>query len=287
MPLNAGFEGPEGFAPGPIDGQAGWRAVFLGDPEGHISTANPAAGTQHLRISYDPALPSPSDTGAFSPDAGVLQPGPSTTTIDVAISAAGGADYTVFGQSTSQQFLTWEVNFSFLGNIWVLDDLGGGLTSVDSGQTWAADGYNTLVVCDDPSAGMTEYWLNGVKFYSQVTHLGGTRVEQVAIFSDNFHLDDEGDFDDLSVEAALSPLCLGIPLGACCFNMGPETTECVDGVTGSTCSTMPEPRSFKQGLNCVDVTCSIPTVSAWGLVILSLLLLTTGTVSIQRPSRGR
>ena len=52
--LSTGFEPGEGFAPGPIFGQVGWGA-FQVAPEGHIDTVNPAAGSQHLRISNDPA----------------------------------------------------------------------------------------------------------------------------------------------------------------------------------------------------------------------------------------
>ncbi len=52
-----GFEAGDGFAPGPIEGQAGWTPFFPGDPEAHIDTANPALGAQHVRIDFDPALP--------------------------------------------------------------------------------------------------------------------------------------------------------------------------------------------------------------------------------------
>ena len=245
--LITGFEVGDGFVLGPIDEQAGWFAFFSGDPEGHIDDVHAALGAQHLRISWDPALFSPTDTGAFSPDLGTLPTGASTTKVDIAISATGGADYFVAGQSNSEGFLTWEVNFSFLGTIWVVDDLGSGLTFVDTGFTWTIGPYKTLTVLDDPVAGGTVYLYDDVLFYSQVTHLQGTRVEQVVFRSDNFHLIDDGDFDNLSVTSGIdcddgiacttdafdaATGCANTPVHAACDDSNVCTTDTCDSALG-------------------------------------------------------
>ncbi|MCH8242432.1 MAG: hypothetical protein IH897_07470, partial [Planctomycetes bacterium] len=245
--LITGFEVGDGFVLGPIDEQAGWFAFFPGDSEGHIDDFHAALGAQHLRISWDPALFSPTDTGAFSPDLGTLPTGASTTKVDIAISATGGADYFVAGQSNSEGFLTWEVNFSFLGTIWVVDDLGSGLTFVDTGFTWTIGPYKTLTVLDDPVAGGTVYLYDDVLFYSQVTHLQGTRVEQVVFRSDNFHLIDDGDFDNLSVTSGIdcddgiacttdafdaATGCANTPVDAACDDSNVCTTDTCDSALG-------------------------------------------------------
>ena len=204
--LATGFESAEGFAAGPIFGQVGWGA-FQATPEGHIDTVNPAAGSQHLRISKDPSLATGTNTGAFSPDLGPLATGPSTTSVDIAISAIGGANYIVLGQSPSEAFLTWEVLFEFNGRIWVFDDIGAGAELINTGDDWTVGPYQNLTVCDDPIAGTTDYYYNGALIYSNVAHLGGTRVEQVILFSDNWQTADNGDFDNLSIQSGLEGIC--------------------------------------------------------------------------------
>ena len=210
--LATGFEAAEGFVPGAIFGQVGWGA-FQTAPEGHIDNVNPAAGSQHLRVSKDASLPTGTNVGAFTPDLGPLLAGSSTTSVDVAISATGGADYFVVGQSNSEQLLTWEVDFGFLGTILVVDDIGAGLVFVDTGVVWAVGPYQNLTVCDDPVAGSTDYYYNGALIYSQVTHLSGTRVEQAVLFSDNWQASDNGDFDNLTIQPGLSGICGGCAPG--------------------------------------------------------------------------
>ena len=69
VPLNysTGFEPSEGFSVGPVVGQpvgplfpepwAQTEGSCSGSVEGHIDNVNPAAGSQNLRLSHDPAHP--------------------------------------------------------------------------------------------------------------------------------------------------------------------------------------------------------------------------------------
>ncbi len=220
--IQTGFESAEGFAPGYIDGQAGWTAFVVSLTEGHIDTVNPASGSQHMRISFDPTIGA-EFTGGLSPDLGTLPSGPSTTMVDVAVSDLFGADYLVAGQSNSEGFLTWEVRFGFLGTLLVRDRVNGVLVFVDTGVRWDIGPYRRLTVCDDPVAGTTDYFYNGAQFYTQQVHLVGTRVEQVVLLSDNLHLGDDGDFDNLSVQ-------FGPCVAACAVSADCPLGPCVDGV---------------------------------------------------------
>ena len=124
--------------------------------EGHIDTVNPAAGSQHLRISKDQDVPIGGAGVTFSPVLGPLATGPSTTSVDVAISATGGASYGVEARSASEEGVrTWFVVFFSHGEIAVLDDEGSGVQFVYPGILWDVGPYRNLTVCDDPVAGTT------------------------------------------------------------------------------------------------------------------------------------
>ncbi len=199
--LTTGFEAVDGFVPGFIGGQSGWTTFAASLTQGHIDTANPAAGAQHLRISKDPALASGILTGAFSPDQGPLAVGPSSVSVDIAISNTGGADYDVSPQAPSQAMISARVKFSFVGNIFIVDDLGAGLVFVDTGVAWNAGPYTNLTINIDPVANTIDYIYGGAPIYSSVGGVfAGTTIEQVVLFSDNFHVAGEsGDFDNFSV----------------------------------------------------------------------------------------
>ncbi len=201
------FEAGEGFAPGFIGGQAGWTVFAASSVEGHIDTANPHAGTQHLRISGDPAVSSGSLTGAFSPS--VLDPvvDASSVSVWIAIGATGGADYDVIPQAPSQTFLTARVKLDFNGNIQVLDDVGAGLVFVDTGADWTPGSYVQLVVNVDPVGDTITYFYGGSQIYSSVAGVfAGTVIEQVVLASDNWQLTESGDFDDLVIDRGSVPV---------------------------------------------------------------------------------
>lgn len=201
---STGFEPGEGFVPGPIGGQAGWTN-FAGATEGQVSTANPAAGLQHLRIAKQVGRPAGALTGGFSPVFGGSM-APTVVSVDVAISALDGADYDVVPQAPSQGFLTARVKFSYLGDILVLDDTGAGLVFVDTGDDWVAGGYRNLRIEIDSGADSINYYYDNALIHTSATGIvAGTQVEQVVLLSDNFQLSDVGDFDNLSVNVVPAP----------------------------------------------------------------------------------
>ncbi|UCD75325.1 MAG: HYR domain-containing protein [Phycisphaerales bacterium] len=194
--LSTGFEPAEGFGPGWIGGQVGWTTFASSTTEAHVETANPEAGVQHLRISKETTLPEGEYVGAFSPDLGPLPAVTSTVSLDVAISALGGADYHVVPQSPSQGYKSAWVTFVWTDDIIVVDDLGNGPEWVDTGADWTAGPYAEFRIELNPFAGKIKYYYAGNLIYTG-TVWAGTNVEQVAIFSDNCNNTDVGDLDNL------------------------------------------------------------------------------------------
>jgi hypothetical protein len=202
-----GFEAAEGFSPGFIAGQAGWTAFSSSLVEGHIDTVNPNGGSQHLRISQDPAVAAGTLLGAFSPVATDLVVDASTMTVFVNIGAVGGASYDVVPQAPSQSFLTARVSFAFSGDILVLDDPGTGLTFVDTGVDYTPGTYVALQIDVDPGANTIDYFYNGVLIYSSAGGVfAGTLIEQVVLLSDNFNAGESADFDDLFIDRGAVPV---------------------------------------------------------------------------------
>lgn len=206
-----GFEPGEGFAPGFVGGQAGWTVFSASTTQAAITATNPISGAQSLQIAEDATIAQGTLTGAFSPDLGPqVDTDPSSMSVDIRISAIGGADYDVVPQAPSQGFLTARVKFGFLGTIQILDDTGGGLAFVDTGVTFPVNTTFNLRIDLDPVANTLNYYLNNVLFYSSVVGVvAGTQMEQVVLLSDNFQAGDVGDFDNLVVNTSAG----GVPLG--------------------------------------------------------------------------
>lgn len=211
---SGGFEAPA-YAVGPISGQNGWTIFSNNAPaSSSISTANPASGSQHLRLSADSTIAQGSLVGGFSPEFGDVASDVVVTSVDVFIGAAGGADYDVVPQAPSQALLSARVKFSFLGDILILDDVGAGLVFVDSGLDWTPGSYQNLTIEMDRANGTIDYSYGGNQFYSSVSGIfAGTAVEQVVLIHDNFNAGEIGDFDNLNVgviPAPASAMLLGL-----------------------------------------------------------------------------
>lgn len=210
LPYATGFEPAEGFAPGFINGQAGWSTYTTATTYGEVSTANPAAGTQHLRLGIDPA----SGSGAWSPNLGTLGAGLYTMDVDVCIGGTGGADYDIIPQAPSQGFLSARVkNYwsdfdgdTLPGDVLVLDDVdGSGLAYVDTGFDYVPGQYYHLNITMDSVAGSISYdFNNGAVVYNGIGVstggiVAGTSFEEAVFICDEWNLSEFGDFDNLVI----------------------------------------------------------------------------------------
>lgn len=205
---STGFETAEGYTVGDINTQNGW-SVFSGDLNQVVSVINPATGAQHYRNQNEPQYSAGTLVGAFSPNLGASAIAPQMLSVDINISAAGGADYDVVPQAPSQSFLTARVKFNFGGNIFVLDDIGGGLTFIDTGVAWTPGVYKNLTIDVDPYANTIDYYYGGAALYSGVAGVfAGTAIEQVVLLSDNWQANDYGDFDNVVITPEPTSLLL-------------------------------------------------------------------------------
>ena len=210
-----GFEAGEGFTPGFLGGQVGWTVFAASAVEPTIDTVNPAGGSQHMQLGQDPANGPGTLLGGFSPDLGPQDVTMrSSVSVDISIGATGGADYDIVPQAPSQMFLTARVNFNFMGNIFILDDVGAGLVFIDTGVAWPVATYFNLRIEIDPVNNTIDYYVDNVLIYSSVAGVyAGTQVEQVVILSDNFNAGESADFDNLVIDTAVvdAPPIVEIP----------------------------------------------------------------------------
>ena len=215
-----GFEPAEGFAPGHIEGQAGWTSFDSSTAEAHIDTVNPETGVQHLRIAKDPAIGTPVDTGAFSPNLGVFASVSATVSVDVNITALGGAQYEVWTQAPAQDLRTAVVEFRRTGDIWAQETAG----FVDTGANWVPGVYKNLTIVltvTAPGTGTIETFYDGVSIHSTAI-FAGDAVQEVLFIGNNANNLDDGDFDNLEIIGG--PL----PTGACCNFDGQSGCQIMD-----------------------------------------------------------
>lgn len=215
--LSTGFEAP-GFATGSLEPQNGWSSSGTNLPWQQVSNANPFAGSQHLRMTFDASIGAGSQRLIFSPNLGAQPVQSTTTSLQVNISNDGGADYDVIGQAPSQGFATWRVRFSYSdqfgtgpGEIFVLDDNGeGALAFISTGTFWSKGSYKELKVVTNPATLTTDYYYGGSLFYSG-TLFAGTTVEQLVFRTDNFQLGGEtGDIDNINLTIVPAPGVLAL-----------------------------------------------------------------------------
>lgn len=212
LPYATGFEPAEGFVPGYIGGQQGWSTFTGTTLEAHVDTVNPAAGEQHMRISYEPNLGAGSLVGAFSPDQGPLGAGQYSMAVDVNIGGTGGADYDIVAQAPSQGYLTFRVkNYwsdfdgdGLAGDVLYLDST---LNYADTGFDYTPGVYYNLEVVVDSLAGTIDYYIDGGLVASDVV-FAGTSIEQAVFLSDNYNLGESGDFDNLIITPEPASLLL-------------------------------------------------------------------------------
>lgn len=209
--FNTGFEPAESFAPGPLEGQAGWACS---SPYAWclVSSDHPCGGVQHVRLIKDPTRPAGSLRIGASPTLGAMPPYNSRFTGMVCLSGYGGSSYDVFGQAPSQGLLSWRVEFAWSddsgagpGTIYVLDDPGSGLQLVNTGVAWTPGAWKALKVEFDYGGGRIRYYYDGAPIYAGTVYAGRS-VEQVGFLHDNYQNDGEsGNFDDFLLEALDGP----------------------------------------------------------------------------------
>jgi hypothetical protein len=210
--LSTDFEISAGISPGFTTGycyQNSWTAFSTSSNQGQVSNINPFSGDQHLRLGYDSSVPRNNFIGCFSPVASPQVPGPAWMEVTVSISGRYGADYYVVVQSSSEDLITAYVNFDWLGNIWVADDLGSGGVWVDTGQAWNIGTQTLLRIQIDPTANRIDYYYDGALIYIGQVWAGST-FEQVVLFHDNWNTEDVGDFDFLQVNSGTYPTAVNL-----------------------------------------------------------------------------
>jgi MYXO-CTERM domain-containing protein len=220
--LATGFEAAEGFAPG-YAGQNGWSG-FNSTAAPVISTANPATGSQHLRLEYDADVAAGVAVGVESPLLGPAYVAGETAVIsfDINISATDGADYTFESVDSVAGIINTRVTFSWTdndgdgvaGDIRVFEDDGlGGFQVVDTGAEYTPGVYQNVMI-ELTLGGAIDYYLDGSLIYSDANGIPGTAttMDAIAFYDDNFNYfnspPDTGDVDNVSVTPEPASLML-------------------------------------------------------------------------------
>lgn len=228
--LSTGFESP--FVPGTLNAQQGWGVSTLSSvPVTSINVVNttPIADAQSIRLVDTTTAANGSQIGAFSPVSVQSAPDASITSFKLRIdgvtpgAATGGADYRISAQSPEQAFVTWRVNFSYLGTIQVTDYPGVGQTGTlgfqNTGATWTPGTTYDVSVAFLPSptavpgatgaTGSIVYSLNGVPIYTADSLVAGTKADQYVVLTDSWQVAGEsGTFDNLVVGVVPEPTSL-------------------------------------------------------------------------------
>lgn len=211
---STGFESPQ-FTTGLINGQHGWIAE---SDAAVVSSVNPAAGDQHLRLGKDgsrsgpvrvasPVVADPYRRATVSVDLWIRDAditNENNATHEFAANDPGGVDS------------TFRVIFDFSGAIKVVDNLGGGSVMVDTGDRWnlaldGTGGYVNLAVVFDATGSDTgiDYFFNGASIY-QGNLYGGSAIDEIVFKHNNFYTgttadSETADWDNLSITVAAVP----------------------------------------------------------------------------------
>jgi hypothetical protein len=237
--LVTGFEAADGFAPGPLEPQNGWGASGVNLPWANINTANPASGTQHLRVEFDATVANGTNRLARSPN---INPDGSqvsafTMSQDLNISGTGGSDYDLLPGRIVGPFFYFALRMKFYyydydidgipGDIFIADDLDGlGASApvfVVTGAEHDPGVYRNVTIVADFNAappaghgglGNVEYFYNGVSIYQggrPFPASDGGGIQQWGIIHDNFQgfgYDTGADVDNVSITPEPATLCL-------------------------------------------------------------------------------
>ncbi len=225
--LSTGFESADGFTTGGLSGQQGWSVSGGGTTANvTVSTADPDTGLQHIRMVGIPAQQDPNDdpsndTGLTSPQLNIAGTTPTTTSFRLAIKGVDptdpnnpGANYDiVLASFGSTNLLTADIELGFDGTIFISD----GVNVNDTGAKWTAGAYHTFSFTVNANATPANqriiYSMDGSEFaHSDLLTNGGTSVNRLQFFSDNYQLATEtADIDNFSMAALVpEPATLGL-----------------------------------------------------------------------------
>ncbi len=270
---STGFEAGEGFIPGYIGG--GTQPVGCGgvaNPcwgttmranrsliEGHIETAHPFAGLQHLRISHDPAAPANSNFGlgvdARYPRTEDLSPqpvAPNTVTMRISIDARSWQSFRVQPQSNSQGFLASSMLLHYMGGVYFLDGCGDTPEWANL-NGWFPGAYHWLQIELDPCNNEIAYiFRSGPRRTTCI--IGGTNLEQILIFGDNQGAIPGGSPSNIDVDELILQTGAPCPVyGACCDTNGLDA-GCVDSVLEGDCTGLD--KNWTANTLCADIACA-------------------------------
>ncbi|MBI5764490.1 MAG: PEP-CTERM sorting domain-containing protein [Planctomycetes bacterium] len=201
----SGFEQSEGFNVGSISATQGWNCFGAANatppgprcPTGVVPKGN--GSNQSVLLDQNFNFPNSTNIGIRTPvHKDFFVP---TINVDLRIDDNGGSNYNVSPQAPSQTFNTSRVVFAYTGYIYVLDDPGTGLAFVPIGF-WTPDTWFTFQFDYDYANELVTYSMgpdkdNLVPLYTGGQFngfYGGTQVEEIVFFSDNFQNTGSGSF---------------------------------------------------------------------------------------------
>jgi len=196
-----GFEQSQGYNVGSLSNVNGWDcfgAANATPPGPRCSSGVVAKGNgsnQGLLLDQNFNFPNSTNIGSFSPTfKDFLAP---TINVDMRIDDNGGSNYQLVPQAPTQTFSTSRVIFAYTGYIYALDDPGTGLAFIPIGF-WTPDTWFTFQFDYNYAAGTVTFSmgpdkLNLLPLYTGTLY-GGTQVEELVLFSDNFQNTGSGSF---------------------------------------------------------------------------------------------
>ena len=207
-----GFEQPEFQSGFSLVGQGGWTCTPEAVTNTFVSSFQPDTGTQHVRIIDNPGVPSSVLSASLSPTFDALSQAQVSIrySIDnVTPGPNGGAEYELIPQSTTQGFVVTRFRLAFTGDIFVVDDIGNGPQTIDTGFDWSAGPeYHTLSIVMNATG--LQYFHDGQLIYTGRV-IAATSFDQIALVYDNFQAPEEtADFDNLLVTAVPEPAALAM-----------------------------------------------------------------------------
>lgn len=201
-----GFEAVEGFAQGNVAGQNAWSDNAPRQAMQIVNGVNAGNGSANaLRMSVGPQAQGAFGQ-AFTP---VLSQEHKKVSVDVKIDDNAGANYGLAGIKSAGGPLTFQVDFDYLGNIFLR---GTALGSVDTGIAWLHNAWQTLTL-EFVSGGVTLTY--GSSTFNGPLNAGGTvNFDVVTFYHDNYQAFGSGSFSGGTTAGYFDNLSISKPVPA-------------------------------------------------------------------------